>query len=327
LRKKHGIVIGLLCVLVLSWVVGQSSGNTNSSEQALNLTLEQDLSIGVDDGDENYIFGQITRIALDGAGNIFVLDYKYHVVRVFDKDGAFKRTIDVPSGQGPREATNFNGIAVTPEGTLYINDRFKIIVYGPDGSYIHTFNTGFHVSSISCMGTEECLAIGPNDGRILHIFDKTGKCLESFGDYFPVPKELEPMNGMPMFSAPLQFNSGNDGRIFVLSPHKYAITVFKDGKVEEILLGKNKSYKPLTQMGRAFISTAANIVRIGDLTLVLLSNPDPNAPKILDVFQGSSQIGTMEAVGIPHAVDSLGRIYFADKGEIPRVVRCRLIQN
>lgn len=291
------------------------------------LTLEADLSFGVDDGDENFIFGDITRIALDGAENIYVLDYKYRVVRIFDKNGAFVRTIDVPAGQGPREVEQHTGIAATPKGTLFIGDSFKIIVYGADGKYLRTFKTGFRISCIGCLGTEECLAIGPDNGRILHIFDATGKCLESFGEYFPVPPELEPMKGMPMFSAPLIFNSGSDGRIFVLSPYEYAITVFKDGKVEEILLGNNKSYRPLTQKGRAFITTAANIVRTGNLTLVLLSNPDPNAPKILDVFREGRQIGTLTAVGIPHAVDPQERIYFADKGEVPRVVRCSLIQN
>lgn len=327
MRQKNWIFIGVISVLAMNWVAGYGAGDASPAEQVLNLTLEQDLSIGVEDGDENFIFGNISRIALDGAGNIYVLDYKYHVIRVFDKDGAFLRTIDVPSGQGPRESVNLSGLAVTPGGTLFINDRFRLIVYGADGSYLRTFNTGFMISCLGSIGTEECIAIGPNNGQILHIFDETGKCLESFGEYFPVPPKLEPMEGMPMFSAPLVFNSGSDGRIFVLNPFKYEITVFKDRKVEEVLLGKNISYKPLTQKGRAFISTAAHIVRTGDLTLVLLSNPDPNAPKILDVFRGSSQVGTMEAVGIPHVVDSLGRIYFADKGEVPRIIRCILIQN
>ncbi|MFC2166871.1 6-bladed beta-propeller [Acidobacteriota bacterium] len=327
MRKKLGIVIGLFCVLALNWVAGHSAGDAFLVEQALNLTLEQDLSIGVEDGDENFIFGNISRIALDGRGNIYVLDYKFHVIRIFDKDGAFLRAIDVPSGQGPTESVNPSGLAVTPGGTLFINDRLRLIVYGADGIHLRTFNTGFRISCVGCIGTEECLAIGPNNGKILHIFDETGKCLESFGEYFPVPPELKQMTGMPMFSAPLIFNSGSDGRIFVLSPYKYEITVFKDRKVEEILQGKNKSYTPLTQKGRAFVITAANIVRTGDLILVLLSNPDPNAPKILDVFRGGSQVGVLKSAGIPHAVDSLGRIYFADNGEVPKVIRCSLIKN
>ena len=70
------IYVGFICALTLNLAAGNRTGEKSSSEQTLNLSLESDLAIGVDDGDENFVFGKITRIALDGAENIYVLDYK-----------------------------------------------------------------------------------------------------------------------------------------------------------------------------------------------------------------------------------------------------------
>jgi hypothetical protein len=325
-KNKH-FLAGLIVLLVLFGIVTFCNPAWGIDAEELGLILKPDLSIGIEDGDENYIFGDISRISLDGAGNIYVLDYKYRVIRIFNGEGSWIRSIAVPSGQGPQEAMNPNGIAVTSKGTLFINDVLKIIVYNVDGTYIRTFKTGFRISSIQNIGEEAWVAIGPNNGKILHIFDETGNHLDSFGDYFPVPKELKQMEGMSLISAPLIFNTSTDGRIFVLNPHKYEITVFKDRKVEEILIGKNELFRPTTQRGRAFMSTAAFTVRSGDFTLVLLSNPNPNAPKILDVFKGGRQIGTLPAKGTPLAVDAHERIYFNVEEDIPKVVRCTLEQN
>ena len=95
------------------------------------------------------------------------------------------------------------------------------------------------------------MAIGPNDGRILHLYDAAGRCLKSFGEYFSMPPELESFKGQPMFSAPLLFNASGDGRIFVLNPHKYEISVFKNGEVEATIQGKNDNFKPVRQKSRS----------------------------------------------------------------------------
>jgi hypothetical protein len=51
------------------------------------VTLKPDLTIGVEDGDENLMFGSISRIDLDGKGNIYILDNEFRKIVVFDKDG------------------------------------------------------------------------------------------------------------------------------------------------------------------------------------------------------------------------------------------------
>ncbi len=301
--------------------------------QAPLVSLKPDLTIGVEDGDENLMFGSISRIDIDGKGNIYVLDYKFRKIGVFDKDGRFLRAIAVPQGQGPREATNLGGIAVTPDGALFVNDMRKIIVFGPDGQFLRSFLVDFMITSVGCPGTEDLVAIGSHGGKILHVFDKEGKLLASFGDPFPVPKAFEEMKEMPMFQAPMVFNCAKDGRVFVLDPHKYEISVFKDGRLDGILEGKSDLFEPVrstpanTVGRRGFVSKAADIVCAGGLTFAVLSSPVPGSPKKAEVFEGGRQIGTVDLPGRPFCVDPQNRIYIAETDPFPRVVRYAIHRN
>jgi hypothetical protein len=295
--------------------------------QVPTITLRPNLTIGVEDGDEKLMFGRIVDVDVDGRGNIYVLDYKFRRISVFDSQGNLSRQIAVPEGQGPREATNLGGMAVTPGGTLFVNDMQKVIVYGSDGEYRRTFLVDFMISSIGCPGLEELVAIGPHDGKILHVFDAQGKPIESFGDTFTPTGELEPMKEMPMFGAPLLFNCSKDGRIFVLNPHKYEVSVFKDRKLERVIEGQNDAFKPIQKMGRGFISTAAHIVSSGDLIFVAFQKPDPRVQKTADVFRAGRQIGSIDITGMPLVADPQGMIYMAEEEGFPKVVRYAVIKN
>lgn len=327
--KKHfsGFLATIFWLVVLLGSAALTGRPSPPAVQAPTISLKPDLTIGVEDGDENLMLGKIIRIDLDGKGNIYVLDYKFRRVAVFERDGKLLRTIAVPEGQGPREATNLSGIAVTPAGTLFVNDMRKVIVYGPDGQYVRTFLVDFMISSIGCAGTEELVAIGPNGGKILHVFDQTGKLLASFGETFPPPAELEAMKDMPMFGAPFLFNCAKDGRIFVLNPHKYEISVFKDRKLERILEGRSEIFKPVQKMGRGFVSTQAHIVPGLEFVFVVFQNPDPRAKKTADVFLAGKQVESLEIPGTPHMADSQGRIYVAEEEGFPRVVRYSVVKN
>ena len=256
--------------------------------------LSPNLTIGVDDGDEKLLLGMIVRVDVDGRGNIYILDYKFSRVGVFDQKGDLLRQIAVPEGQGPRETTGMPGIAVTPGGTLFINDARKVIVYGPDGRYVRTFPSGFAITSIGCPGTEELVVLGPHEGKLLHVFDERGRRVASFGDLFAPPQKYEQIKEVSVFRSPLRFSCAKDGRVFVMSPHRYEVSVFKDRKLEGVIEGRNDAFVPVRKTSFGFASPVAEVWPSGDLVLVALLTrvPSPTVsvprfgPRVLNTCVG-----------------------------------------
>ena len=329
MRKARALVI-LVSVCLwsgLGFAALSPAGTGRSTGQTPRVTLKPDLVIGAAEGNENFVLGSVSRIDLDGAGNIYVLDYKDRLIRIFKNDGAFLRNISVPAGQGPKEATDLSGIAVTPKGTVYVNDQRKIIVYDAYGNFVRSFLVDFMISSIGCPGTEDLVGIGPHAGKILHVFDESGKLLASFGEPFTVPAEFEEMKDMPMFSAPLLFDCGKDGQIFALNPHRYEISVFKGQRLEQTLKGESPLFSPIRKMRRVFLSTAANIVGSNGRVFVALHVLDPRQQKKMDVFENGKQVDTLDVKGTPHVADGQGRIYFAEEGDFVKVVRYAVISR
>lgn len=293
--------------------------------QKPSIRLVPELTIGTEVGDKNLMFGAIFRVDADAEGNIYVLDTKNRQLRIFNKEGEFLRSIDIPPGQGPQETNQIAGIAVTPSGRVFINGDRKMVVYDSRGNYLRTFPVSFHVSCIGSPGTEEIVGIGPHEGKILHVFNSDGQMLSSFGRIFDVPKEFEPMKIMPMFGAPILFSCSKGGRIFVLNPHRYEILIFKNRRLETTLKGNSGIFEPVTQRGRAFTSTAAAIFPAGKYVLVYFASYK-NQARIADIFLNGKQVGSLELPGELMAVDYDGKLYLASQEEYPKVIRCSMVE-
>ncbi len=99
-----------------------------------------DLQLGSADGnDPNFTFGAI-RVQAASDGTIYVLDQQAAEVRVFDSDGRYLRTI-VRRGEGPGEIGAANGIFLSGDTLLWINDtrQFAIIGVNADGEEVRRF--------------------------------------------------------------------------------------------------------------------------------------------------------------------------------------------
>ncbi|MFT4604674.1 MAG: sugar lactone lactonase YvrE [Rhodothermales bacterium] len=96
--------------------------------------LPTDLRVGVAEGPDEYMLGDIRSVDVDGDGNIYVFDAQAMMVRVFDGAGRYLRTI-ASQGMGPGEITRGTGIQIAGDTTLWIQDpgRYAMTAVALDG--------------------------------------------------------------------------------------------------------------------------------------------------------------------------------------------------
>lgn len=83
--------------------------------------LEMDLRIGSIYGAEETQFGDISALAVDDAGSVYVGDRANYEVRKFDRNGAFVMSLG-GRGSGPGEFTSVSGVAVLEDGRVAVVD-------------------------------------------------------------------------------------------------------------------------------------------------------------------------------------------------------------
>ena len=106
------------------------------------LKLTEDLCIGKETKDENYMFSRLGSIQVDEDGNIYVLDTKEILVKVYDKNGKHLRTFG-KKGQGPGEFQSAE--------RMYMAEREKL-------TFLDTGNKRFSYYSLNgeCLKETSC---------------------------------------------------------------------------------------------------------------------------------------------------------------------------
>lgn len=99
---------------------GVTAGGSSSTVAAV-----VDMTIGTVDGPAESLFGDVTSVATDAAGRVYVADRLGSSVRAFGPDGAFLGWLG-RQGDGPGDFDWPNDILVAPDSTLYVRDSNRI---------------------------------------------------------------------------------------------------------------------------------------------------------------------------------------------------------
>jgi hypothetical protein len=208
-------------------------------------TLVEEMSIGVDAGADEYMFGTINSIyATDD--RIYVADVQVPAVRVYDHDGAFIMNLG-RSGQGPGEYEYPAFVTADSTGRAFVlaSRLARINVYAPTGEPLEQWP----MPSSGCCAwpmyplTDEAVwapvvewlegrpdrrygvqAIGPSGpyGEVTWVPD-----LEYEETTYPVIEDFE---AKTPFSAWLAWNPAPDGRLLVGASDRYRFEVHgRDG--------------------------------------------------------------------------------------------------
>lgn len=107
------------------------------------LKLREDLQIGIESGDENYMFSQLYSIQVSDEEEIIAFDGQEDSIKIFDKNGKFIRKFG-QKGQGPGEIQSPNRITLTEDNTITMidlgNNRFSY--YSIEGECIKEIPIG-----------------------------------------------------------------------------------------------------------------------------------------------------------------------------------------
>lgn len=318
-------------IVILLLTMNLFSSEFRSQNQSLDFS--KDLVIGNSSGDPNFIFSAISDVDLDKDGNIYILDVMDYRIQKFDDRGTFLLSIHMRRGQGPEEVSFAPIMAVTPEGETAVLDMMarKILIFGIDGTFKNFFKVDFQPIDLEFYKEDQLAILGLDNDKIIHIYDLSGRNIQSFGEPFPIPKKYEQYKDMPSLKLPKRLDSSQDGTLFVLNPHEYEILVYTDGVLEKMIPGKNELYRPT-------IISQSNVGGIGlvfpvmyafgwkDCLYVTIQGPGMDPVNQMEFFEdGKSQFSQI-LDGFPYAIDDKGRLYIIEAEDYPVMIRYT-IQN
>ena len=113
-------------------------------------TLVTEAKIGKLEGEDEYTFGSISELAVTGDGHIYAFDGQANQLRRYDSLGTFVSNVGRKGG-GPGEYDRVNGLAVAPDGRVFLWDagNARVTIYSTDGEPLTTYRLqgGFFTSN------------------------------------------------------------------------------------------------------------------------------------------------------------------------------------
>jgi len=313
--KRQSFVRGFFVLVAVPSLFFQSCQKTE-------ISLQEDLSIGVDVGNENLIFGGISSICFDSEDNIHILDSRMWRIARFDSRGVSLESLAIPEGQGPGEISYPGEMAVSPQGKIFLFNFMerKILVLNQKGRAVNSFRLDIDGMSIESSGDETITVMGDKDGKLFHVYDVEGNPIRSYGAHFEVPQKLAEYN-FPTVLYPQHFTVSESGRTYVYNPHRYEIYVYRNGELEKKIKGDNSAFWPVSvKNGREVTLTGVSVFESRD-RIYSYFNAHSEVPHQLDVFENDKQISSLDVTGYACAVDSSGRLYFIADEPFLHVVR------
>ena len=136
-------MIVILSVVCLSQEIKNPISPPVSLQKASPFTLEEDLIIGKESEQNDYVFGSLLSIRVDDSGNIYALDNKDIRIKVFDGDGHVLYSF-ATKGQGPGELESPMDIFIVQNSLIAVPElrNSRISYFKKSGEFVRSVSLG-----------------------------------------------------------------------------------------------------------------------------------------------------------------------------------------
>ncbi len=233
----------------------------------IRLVFTEELSIGAEYGDEEYMFGNRVYFNVDMDDNVYVNDWDKKCIRKFDAQGKYLLSIGRP-GQGPGEFQNVWHPRFDRDENLYVSDiygsRSRISFFDRKGNSLKTIRVPIRLRDVyinstgSFLGYQSIFIDDPKRVKGIYcvgLFDKDFNCIEKIHE---IVRESNPSSGKgansraqflanllgdEAFKPTWTYILAEDDFIYFGYPENYEIKVFSsEGKLKKIIV---REFEPI----------------------------------------------------------------------------------
>ncbi len=195
------------------------------------ITFKEDLSLGVEEGEEYLMFYRLWSMDIDSELNLYVLDSGNHRLLKFDREGDFiwKRG---RKGQGPGEFQYPFRVAVSPSKEIAVIDSGLIHFFSSEGDYQRSIKFGRSLQNLQFMPDGRLFTnifVRGQPGIAAEYYSNEGEFLGKFPDEYRYGPKMSPSLGASIGGGFFQLIGK---KIYLSLPDQYEIREYDlEGKL------------------------------------------------------------------------------------------------